>query len=67
MKPQYKYTQDNGDELVITPLRENYMVTIGDKKIYHSVVIPKRTLFDVLLKITQELADGEHPETAKIF
>lgn len=67
MKPQAIYTQDNGDVLAITPLRENYMITIGDKKIYHSVVIPKRTLFDIFLKITQELADGEHTKTAKIF
>lgn len=65
MKPQYRYKQDNGDELAVTPLRENYMITVGRDKRYHSVVVPKRTLIDVLLKITQELANGDS-ETSEV-
>ena len=59
MKPQLIYTNDNGDEFAITPLRRNnYMLTIGKDKRYLSTVIPVRTLLDMLIRITQELADG---------
>ena len=58
MKPQLIYTNDNGDEFAITPLRNNYMLTIGKDKRYQSTVVPVRTLLDMLIRITQELADG---------
>ena len=58
MKPQLIYTYDNGDEFAITPLRNNYMLTIGKDKRYQSTVVPVRTLLDMLIRITQELADG---------
>ena len=58
MKPQLVYTNDNGDEFAITPLRNNYMLTIGKDKRYQSTVVPVRTLLDMLIRITQELADG---------
>ena len=58
MKPQLIYTNDNGDEFAITPLKNNYMLTIGKNNRYQSMVVPIRTLLDMLIRITQELADG---------
>ncbi len=58
MKPQLIYTNDNGDEFAITPLRNNYMLTIVKDNRYQSMVVPIRTLLDMLIRITQELADG---------
>lgn len=56
MKNEFK--KYNGDEFAITPLGNNYMLTIGKDKRYQSTVVPIRTLLDMLIRITQELADG---------